>query len=166
MPLRSIRGDVGAFRGDVELLREGISLIAEFGIRSTERLAYVADFLERSVYAPKSLRAIPGGVAFTLLNPPLRVGAFSAVRVSWDGKPLAPDRTLLRFEGHAVDRPISDISGSRPVELRPGQRVDFRLMDVSATHGTHRVRMELQSIAVPPLVWFEFADGIAPAGRN
>jgi hypothetical protein len=160
MGLHSLRGDVGHFRGDVGLLRESLSLIAEFGVHSTARLAYVADFLERSVYAPKSLHAVPGGVLFTLLNPPLRVGAFSSVRVAWDGTFLPGERAFLRPEGHSIERSLSDIDLSQPVELRPGQRMDFRLLDVPAASGSHRVRLELTNIAVPPLVWFEFVDTI------
>jgi hypothetical protein len=160
MGLRNVRGDVGLLRGDVGLLRQGISLVREFGLRSTERLASVADFLERSVYAPRSLRAVPGGVGFTLLNPPLRVGAFSSLRVAWDGAFHPPDQAFVRGEGHAIDRPLADIDLARPVELRPGERVDFRLIGISTTSGLHRVRLELQNIAVPPLVWFEFADTV------
>jgi hypothetical protein len=160
MALHNIRGNVGHFRGDVGLLRESISLIAEFGLRSAARLAYVAEFLERSVYAPKSLRAVPGGVRFSLLNPPLRVGAFSSVRVAWDGTFCPGERAFLLAEGHSIERSLSDIDLSRPVELRPGQRTDFRLLDVPAGSGSHRVRLELTNIAVPPLVWFEFVDTI------
>ena len=160
MGLRNVRGDVGVLRGDVGLLRQGLSLVGEFGLRSAERLAYVADFLERSVYAPKSLRALPDGVGFTLLNPPLRVGAFSSLRVAWDGTFLEPDRTFVRGEGHAIDRALSDIGVARPIELRPGERVDFRLTTVREDSKPHRIRLELQNIAVPPLVWFEFSDTI------
>jgi hypothetical protein len=160
MGLVNVRANVGMFQADVELLREGISLLSEFGVRSTERLAYVASFLEASVYARKSLHAVPGGAAFTLLNPPLRVGAFSSVRVAWDGTFLPPDRAFVRVEGHAVERPLSDIALPRPIELRPGQPIHFRLADVPVSSGHHRVRLELQNIAVPPLVWFEFADTI------
>ena len=151
------------FRGDVGLLREALSLIREFGFHSTERLAHVAAFLERSVYAPHSLHALPGGVGFTLLNPPLRVGAFSSVRIAWDGQRLPAEQFFVRGEGQAIERSASDISISRPLELRPGQRVSFRLAGVPAGAGPHRVRLELQSIAIPPLVWFEFSDPIAEA---
>lgn len=160
MGIQSIRGDIGPLRGDVGLLREAISLIDEFGLRSTERLAFVANFLERSVYLPNSLRVVPDGVGFTLLNPPLRVGAFSAVRVAWDGAFLPPDAAFVQGEGHAVERPLSDISPSRTIDLRPGQRLEVRLSGISADPAEHRIRLELQNIAVPPLVWFEFVDTI------
>lgn len=151
-------------RGDIALLRAAISLVREFGFQSAERLGQVAEFLERSVYAPGSLRSEHGGVGFALLNPPLRVGAFSAVRVLWDGRPVSPENAFVRLEGHAVERPLSDIVAARPVELRPGQPVRFRLVGVPSGPGHHRVRLELQSIAVPPLVWFEFSDTIATPG--
>ena len=160
MPLRSIRGDIGLLRGDVGLLRQGFTLVREFGLHSTERLAFVADFLERSVYAPKSLRILPDGVGFTLLNPPLRVGAFSSLRLAWDGGFVPPDQAFVRPEGHAIDRPLGDIQPDRPIELRPGERSDFRLVGIGADSKPHRIRVELQSVAVPPLVWFEFVDTI------
>lgn len=163
MARRSIRGDIGLLRVDVGLLRQGFTLISEFGLRSTERLASVADFLERSVYAPKSLRVLRDGVGFTLLNPPLRVGAFSSLRLAWDGTFLPPDRAFVRPEGHAIDRPLADIELARPIELRPGERSDFRLTGIGIDSNPHRVRLELQSVAVPPLVWFEFADTIREA---
>ena len=154
MGLRQLRGDVG-------LLKEAVSLIREFGLASAERLAHVAEFLERSVYAPKSLHATADGVGFSLLNPPLRVGAFSALRVSWDGTSLPAGQVFVRRAGEAVERPASDIAEGRPIDLLPGQRIDFRLAGVPTSSGHHRVRLELQNIAVPPLVWFEFTDQIA-----
>jgi hypothetical protein len=165
MGLRNIRGDVRLFRGDVGIIRQGLSLVSEFGVRSAERLAYVADFLERSVYAPNSLRVVQDGVGFTLLNPPLRVGAFSSLRVAWDGAFHPPDRAFVRAEGHSIDRALADIDASRPVELRPGERVDIRLTEIPVDSLEHRVRLELQNIAVPPLVWFEFADTISEPSR-
>ncbi|MFZ0831310.1 MAG: hypothetical protein WCB18_07325 [Thermoplasmata archaeon] len=158
MSLRHLHGDVG-------LLRETVSLLREFGLHSAERLAQVAEFLEKSVYAPRSLHAVPGGVGFTLLNPPLRVGAFSSIRVAWDGELLPPERVFVRTEGHAVERPLSDIVLARPIELRPGQRIEFRLDGVPEDSAHHRVRLELQNIAVPPLVWFEFSDPISAQPR-
>jgi hypothetical protein len=152
------------FRGDVELLREALSLIREFGLHSVERLAHVAEFLERSVYAPRSLHAVPGGAGFTLLNPPLRVGAFSAFRVSWDGVSVPAEQVLLRRQGQAIDLSSSEITVARPIELRPGQRVEVRVVGVPISSGRHRVRIELQSIAVPPLVWFEFVDPVDEQG--
>lgn len=147
-------------RGDVRLLREAISLVHEFGLHSADRLAHVAEFLERSVYLTDSLRVVPGGVGFTLLNPPLRVGAFSSVRVAWDGLPIPPDHAFVLGEGHAIERSLLDITLSRPIELHPGERIDFRLAGPREISGTHRVRLELQSVAVPPLVWFEFSDAV------
>jgi len=153
-------------RGDVALLREAVSLIREFGLHSTERLAHVAEFLERSVYAPRSLHVAPGGAAFTLLNPPLRVGAFSAIRVSWDGRSVPAEHIFVQREGQAVERPATDITPSRPIDLRPGQRIDVRLAGVPTGSGHHRVRLELQNIAIPPLVWFEFTDSVSePTGH-
>ncbi len=153
------------FRGDVELLREGIALIEEFGLSAAERLASVAEFLEHSVYEAHSLREVPGGVTFALLNPPLRVGGFSAVRVRWDGVAVPPDRAFVRREGEAVERRSDEVSATHLLDLAPGRRIDFRLEGTPVAPGHHRVRVELQNVAIPPLVWFEFADAVAPARR-
>ncbi len=152
------------FLGDVSLLRQGISVIREYGLASTERLVRVAEFLERSVYAPRSLRAEGSGVGFTLLNPPLRVGAFSALRVRWDGGSVDGGRAFVRREGEDIERSFDDISRERPIALGAGRRLFFRLEGVERRTGIHRVRLELQNLAIPPLVWFEFADTLGPEG--
>lgn len=164
--LRSVRADFGTLHADINLLRQGVALVSEFGLRSAERLAYVAEFLERGVYSPHSLRRAPDGLGFTLLNPPLRVGAFSSIRVAWDGTFVDSDHAFIRAEGRAIERPLSDIGVARPLELRPGERTDFRLTGVPARAGTHRVRLELKNIAIPPLVWFEFSDTIHGLDRR
>ena len=152
------------FRGDVSLLRQGIALIRGFGLRSAERLGSVAEFLERSVYQPSSLCATGDGVAFLLLNPPLRIGAFSSLRVAWDGEMVPPERAFLQRDGDSVERAFSDISRDRPVVLLAGRRVRFRVDLGGAAYGFHRVRLELRNLAIPPLVWFEFGDEVAPRG--
>jgi hypothetical protein len=63
---------------DLSLLRQGIRIGWEFGIQSIAELARVGELVERSVYEPSSLATAPGGIRFTLLNPPLRMGAFSS----------------------------------------------------------------------------------------
>jgi hypothetical protein len=148
-------------QGDVGLLRESISMVREFGLHSVDHLLHVAEFLEKSVYGPHSLHSLPGGAGFTLLNPPLRVGAFSTIRVAWDGKFVPPEQAFVRAQGHAVERSVADITPLRPIEMRPGQRIDFRLSGVPTGPGHHRVRIEFQNIAIPPLVWFEFVDSVA-----
>src|ERR1700686_1814169 len=64
------------FRLDVSLLRDGLSIGWQFGARSLEQLVRVAQFLEHCVYEPGTMSRTPDGVAFTLHNPPLRMGAF------------------------------------------------------------------------------------------
>lgn len=149
------------FYGDLTLLRESISLLRDFGFKSTDQLLRIAEFLERNVYPEGSLHRTVDGVGFSLVNAPLRVGAFSAVRVMWDGTPVPMDRAFVRTEDHAVERSLGDIGPLRPLELRPGVRTDFRLVGVSPDADRHTVRLEFQSVAIPPLVWLEFTDAVS-----
>jgi hypothetical protein len=150
------------FLGSIDLLRQGIAIMRDYGLRSADRLGRVAEFLERSVYEPGSLRATSDGVALILRNPPLRVGAFSSLRALWDGTPVAPHRAFVRRNGEVIDRPLSDVSAERPVNLAAGRKIFFRFVLDAPAVGEHRVRIELQNLAIPPLVWFEFVDSVRP----
>ena len=154
------------FRGDVSLLRQGIALVAEFGLRSAERLGHVAEFLERSVYLPGSLSSTATGASFVLLNPPLRIGAFSALRLFWDGEPVSQGRVYLQRAGDPLEQAFSDFSRDQPVALVAGQRLRFRVDLGGAVRGSHRVRLELFNVAIPPKVWFEFSDEVVPGVRT
>jgi len=144
-------------RGDLALLREGVEVAVGFGVRSLEGLVDVAELLEHSVYEPRSLRSTGDGFCFTLLNPPLRMGAFSSVRLLWNGSEVDPTRAALAV-GRSAARPLGSIAAASPVTLPIGERVRFSVHAAPVEPGRHRVRLELQSVAVPPLVWLEFAD--------
>jgi hypothetical protein len=143
--------------GDLSLLRQGVEVAVGFGIRSLEGLAEVANLLEQSVYEPGSLARTPDGFAFTLLNPPLRMGAFSSVRILWNGHDVDPGIAAIRLPG-LPDRPLSGISVVAPVTIPVGSRTGFSVASREVARGRHHLRLELQSVAVPPRVWFEFSD--------
>lgn len=141
------------------LLRQGLTLGYDFGVHSLEALLWVAETVEESVYLPKSLVRTPLGLSFVLANPPLRLGAFSSLRVWLDGDELRPEETRLRAGPARPWRTTADVTESNPLELRPGEPTEFALDRVPVEEGrTVTVRLELQSVAIPPLVWFEFSE--------
>jgi len=152
------------FRGDLSLAHEGLQVVLGFGVGSLHGLLGVAELLERSVYEPASLRRTPDGFEFTLLNPPLRMGAFRSARLLWNGVAVAPDRVAVRPGLAATWIPFSAIDAAHPVDLPVGERNVFRAHPEPAPAGRQRVRLELHSVAIPPMVWFEFADEARPVG--
>jgi len=154
----------GQYLGSVlSLVREGIALEVGFGTRSVEAFLWVAQTIEDSVVAPGSL-TVGGGVArFELTNPPLRMGAFGAVRATIDGRAVPPEQ--LRFRpgpGHAW-RGAPTVSPSEPLELVPGRSTEFAIDDARLAPGAKvTIRLELESVAIPPLVWVEFSERVQP----
>jgi hypothetical protein len=148
-------------RLEFSLLRQGVSVGWEFGARSLEELAAVGEFLEHCVYEPGSLRRAPDGLAFTLRNPPLRMGAFSSIRVLLDGVAVPAGSVTLLGEGATTGRRTEAIDPAHPFAFAFGRRTEFHLRVDPPAPGDHRIRLELQSVAVPPLVWFEFAEPVA-----
>ena len=154
--------------GSLSLLRQGLSIEIHYGTRSLEALLSVAEAVEDAVYATGSLRRIPGGLALALDNPPLRVGAFSAVRVLVDRNAVPPAQVRLRRGPGAAWRTASDVTADSPYRWGPGEPTEFELETSAALTGEPVcVRIELVSIAVPPLVWCEIREVPAPedAGR-
>jgi hypothetical protein len=154
---------MGRLRGDLALLTQGVEVAVGFGVRSLEGLADVAELLEHSVYEPRSLRRTSLGFAFTLLNPPLRMGAFSSIRLLWNDAVVDPDRVALSLPG-GVRRTLASIGRDAPVTLPVGQRAHLEVTANSVQTGRPHLRLELQSVAVPPLVWFEFSDDLNESG--
>ena len=150
----------GHLRTDLSLLRQGASLAREFGFRSLEGLTRIAELIEHSVYEPRSLTRTAEGVAFTLLNPPLRMGAFEEVRVRFDGSLLPPEAVTLTVPGAGVPRSAAELSRATPVTIPIGQRTTVHLTLEAPAPGPHHVRLELRSVAIPPRVWFEFTDSL------
>ncbi|HKN06199.1 MAG TPA: hypothetical protein VJ021_01150 [Thermoplasmata archaeon] len=143
----------------LSLVRQGLSVGREFGMHSLEALLWVAETVEESVYVPRSLVRNAEGLSFMLANPPLRVGAFSSLRFWVDRVEVPSARVRLGTGSPRAWRTAAEISGAAPLELRPGEPTEVALDQVST--GVERevtVRLELQSVAIPPLVWFEFTE--------
>jgi hypothetical protein len=153
----------GHFRMDLGVVGQGLHLLVDFGFRPLEEMARVAELLEHSIYARGSLRRVGGRASFTLLNPPLRMGAFDRVTVRCDGRLLPPETTTVDAGSRGAARALADVSRARPLDLPVGEPTRFEFDADALPPGPHRVRLELQSVAIPPLVWLEFTDHLMPA---
>jgi hypothetical protein len=150
-------------RVDLSLLRQGASVAFEFGRAALEELARVGELVEHAVYERRSLSERGGQVSFTLLNPPLRMGAFREIRLFWNGTRLSPASVHLR-SGDGPERSLASIDADHPATPEVGQRHRFRFEVPNRAAGVQRIRIELVSSAIPPLVWFEFGDLLRTGG--
>jgi hypothetical protein len=138
-----------------------------YGARSLEALLAVAETVEEAVYEPGSLRRISGGLAFALDNPPLRVGAFASVQVRVASVPVAPADVRLRKGAGTPWRTADGVTASSPFDWGPGERTEFEVAAPAPEPGKPvGVRVELRSIAIPPLVWCEIREVPAPEERS
>ena len=151
----------GSLRVDLRLVREGLVVAFDFGVAPLEQITRLAEVIEHTVYEPGSLRAVAGRARFTLLNPPLRMGAFSSATIQWDGEPVDPARCTVETDGVRPARALSTLSSTAPLGLPVGARSRFAFPVPDPTSGEHRVRLELTSVAIPPRIWLEFADRVA-----
>ncbi|HUZ79466.1 MAG TPA: hypothetical protein VMV28_02435 [Thermoplasmata archaeon] len=141
------------------LLRQGLSVEREFGRHSLEALVSIAETIEQSVYERGSLTRTANGFTFCLNNPPLRLGAFSSLHLILDEIPIAPERVRLRSGPGRAWRELTDLSKEQPLDLGPGARIEFAVDGPLPKDAKDLgIRLEFQSIAIPPLVWFEFTD--------
>ena len=145
-------------RLDLGLLKQGVSIGVEFGIGSLEGLARTAEFLEHSVYERGSLTWQPDRLTFTLLNPPLRMGAFDAMRIRINGAPVPSAGALVAPEGAPAPTRFSESDSARPVALPVGRRTRFTVVGPVPPDRPVHVRLELHSVAIPPTVSLEFVD--------
>jgi hypothetical protein len=121
----------------------------------------VAELIESSVYDRGSLTTDGRQVRFRLLNPPLRMGAFSRITLVWDGGAIPPsDATITSVSGQSPTR-LDKISAERTVTIPIGRRTEIAFATDRRESGAHRVRLELESVAIPPMVWLEFTDRLA-----
>jgi hypothetical protein len=148
------------FTSLLSLVRQGIALEVGYGTHSLEALVSVAETIEEGVYARGSLRRTPTGLSFRLANPPLRVGAFGRLGVSVNGRAVDPAHVRCRFGEGGPWRDAGTVRVSEPLELAPGRPTELDL-DVDVPNERVTVRIELESVAIPPLVWVEFSDNLA-----
>ena len=144
------------------MLAQGIRLAVQFGWRPLEEMTLMAELLEHEVYEHGSLSWGEGSLRFTLRNPPLRMGAFSELRLWVDGTVFPPGDVEVAVEG-AVPRTVAGVGPASPLVLPTGRRTRFAVRCSRPVNGPHRVRLELQSVAIPPTVWFEFTDHLREA---
>ena len=146
---------------DLSLLRQGISIGAEFGPHALVMLAQIAEIVEDSVYEPRSLRATPRGIRMVLQNPPLRVGAFASIQVQVNGVDIPSERARFRTNGLEEFRSFVEVSRNNPFTMIPGQRTEMELDLVEPPlKGPKTIHLSFRSVAIPPLVWFEFTDTV------
>ena len=144
----------------LSLLKQGFELDVTFGTRSLESLLRIAEIVEESVYVPGSLSETERGLRFVLANPPLRVGAFRTVRVLVNGQSAPPSAVRFRCGTDGPWRPATSLTRTEPVELLPGRPTEFEVDLRPVPVGEVRVRLELENVAIPPLVWFEIRERI------
>ena len=157
----------GALRGDLSLLRSGLSLGWSFGLASLSELARTALELESGIYRAGSLVRAGDRIEIELDNPPLRIGAFRSVRIAWDGAWVPSERAQVSTESRPELRSLASITVDVPLELGVGEGSRFSLaIPPGPVAGLHRVRIEWWSRAIPPLVWLEFTDEIRGSGRG
>jgi hypothetical protein len=143
----------------LRLADDAIGLGWDFGLGSVEALAWVARTVETAVYVPDSLVRTASGFRFALANPPLRIGAFSCVLVRVDGTPVPPDRVRVRHRPVGAWRTTSEIGTAQPLLLQAGNATEFDAdWPVAPGSAPLLIRLELQNVAIPPLVWMEFRE--------
>jgi hypothetical protein len=139
------------------LAGEAIHVEFEFGTQTLQTLARIAQAVEESVYVKGSLVRTPTGLGFRLANPPLRIGAFSQIRVFLNGTPIAGPQTHLRVGPDGPWRSADTVSATAPLELQAGTSMDIAL-DGPVPDGPLTLRLELQNVAIRPLVWCELRE--------
>jgi hypothetical protein len=144
---------------DLSVFRQGLYVGFEFGARALAHLTSVGELIQQNVYETGSLRLAGDRVEFVLRNPPLRMGAFSSLGVAFDSIPVALDFVEVDPGTAGTWYRANGVTRETPITLPVGQRTCIRLK-VSPTPnvGAHHVRLELRSLAIPPLVWLEFVD--------
>ncbi|HTP54614.1 MAG TPA: hypothetical protein VML94_06635 [Thermoplasmata archaeon] len=145
----------------LSVARQGLQLGIEYGPHSVEALLWIAETVEESVYRVGSLRGDGQGIRFTLGNPPLRSGAFSAVRLLWNGVPVDPAAVQLCPGGSASWRTAASLSPGDPIELHTGEPIEVAAaVGLAPVGASVDLRLELECPAIPPLVWIEFRDTV------
>ncbi|MEM0129505.1 MAG: hypothetical protein QXG65_05035 [Thermoplasmata archaeon] len=149
----------------IALAREGVEVERAFGAGALVGLVRMAETIEHAIYRRGSLRAGSDGLTFVLDNPPLRAGAFLAIRAAVDGVPIPAGGIRLRVGRTGPWRTATTVDRAHPMRILPGETVAVGLAVGPVPAGAHRtVRLELDPVAIPPRVWLEFSDAVGPAG--
>ena len=83
------------------------------------------------------------------------------MRLRVDGASVPSDAFRVRTAAAPDWRTASTVSARAPLELAAGVRTEFAVDgDWGRREGELTVRLELKSVAIPPLVWFEFRDRV------
>jgi hypothetical protein len=143
----------------LRLAGEAVGLGWDFGLETLEALAWVAQTVQTSVYVSNSFVRTATGFRFALANPPLRIGAFSSIRVLVGDVPVPPERLRVRLTPAGSWRFSSEIGTNEPLELQGGSGTEFDAeWPLDPPSGPVRIRLELHNVAIPPLVWIEFRE--------
>ncbi|MCI4372518.1 MAG: hypothetical protein L3K02_02585 [Thermoplasmata archaeon] len=143
----------------LRLIGEAIHLEVDFGSHSVEALAWIAETVNASVYVPDSLTRTPTGFRFSLANPPLRIGAFSGLRLRVEGTVVPPEVVRVRLGDGRPWRTSSELGPDRSLDLEAGNGIELEAdWPLPPTPGPVTIRLELQSVAIPPLVWLELQE--------
>jgi len=139
------------------LLGQGLLIGRTFGTRSVAGLLRAAELLQQNLVEPGSGTVGPEGLEFLLRNPPLRPGAFYALRASLDTVPVPPELSFIGPAAGGPGRSFAEISREDPVGLESGVRQRVRLRPGTPMGpGAHTVRLELINVAIPLTSWLEF----------
>lgn len=153
-------------RADLGLVRQGLRLALDYGVRPLEEMVRVAELIESSVYEHGSMTTDGRNVRFRLLNPPLRMGAFSSIALRWDGAAIPPSDATIASADSQSPRRFESISQAEPATIPIGRRTAIAFETDRREIAVHRVRLELKSVAIPPMVWLEFADRLATSNPS
>jgi hypothetical protein len=150
--------DLRPLRTRLSLLGQGLLIGRTFGTRSLAGLLRMAELVQQNLVEPGSFTVGPDGVEFLLRNPPLRPGAFYALRAFVDTVPVAPDQSFLGPAAQGSERSFAEISRENPIGLEAGVRQRVRLRPGTPVRpGAHTVRLELRNVAIPLTSWLEFS---------
>ncbi|MCI4345438.1 MAG: hypothetical protein L3K07_01590 [Thermoplasmata archaeon] len=150
--------DLRSIRSRLALLEQGAVIGWAFGTDSLAGLLRSAELLRENMLEPSSFRSASNGLRFELRNPPLRTGAFSSLSARVDSTPVPGERAFVDPCSTGRERSFASIDARAPVELPVGVRHRFRFESATVSPGMHTVRLELRSVAIPPVAWIEFTE--------
>jgi len=114
-------------------------------------------FVLRKLYVKGSLRAIPGGVRFTLKNSLATASLIGLKSLQVDGLDVPAERVQLSLDGQGMD--LGHVTSEKPFVFPRNADADIEVSGVQ--HGTKvKVRMDATSAEFGDLL-IEFEDELA-----